>query len=374
LIKCNFNKNGNLVGKNTNKRTPARGNNLMKHKVDFIYCFSYFNPVLPSVRYRAVYPLQYLEKRFGIRYIHVYPGYKKKVIINFMKGYFSALLFRKKNSIIIFQRIYTLGIYAILLKFLAFVRKRGTYYDTDDAEHLMRNPATINYFIRKCENCIVGSEELKTWAEFNNRQVYLLTSPVFDHHQFKTNREKIFTIGWIGCFGRDHKVALYKYCFPAIKSLTFAVKFIIMGVVCMDDKNEIEQYFKGNKYVQLEIPMDTDWLNEEEVYTAVSKFDVGLAPLIDNEIHRSKSAFKLKQYFSCGVPGLSNRVGENAIFLQHEINGLFCENDNDFYKALCLFNNLGEEEYNKYSKNALDSVSGFDLDHYGAELMKILDL
>jgi len=90
-------------------------------EIKHIYWFSYFNLDEPSVRYRAKFPLQQLKEIHGITYNIVYLGYDFQNLSNFVLTFFSVLFFRKKNSIIVFQKIFTSGIYTTALKaFLYF--------------------------------------------------------------------------------------------------------------------------------------------------------------------------------------------------------------------------------------------------------------
>src|SRR5688500_1190258 len=81
----------------------------------FIYWFAFYNPDSPSVRYRAQYPLDYFKNNYGIRSCLIIPSYKPVRILRFIRAYFSALLFRKPDSLIVIQRVSSNFIYATLL-------------------------------------------------------------------------------------------------------------------------------------------------------------------------------------------------------------------------------------------------------------------
>ncbi len=328
-----------------------------------IYWFAYFNLDEPSVRYRAKYPLEQLQIKHNIKFSIVYPGYDFQNLSNFILTYFSALLFRKRNSVIVFQKINTKGIYSTALKILLFFRSKYTLYDIDDAEYIRRPPQTIHYFMKNCSACSAGSKSLVDYIKRINQNVFLLTSPVTDHGLTKTETEKTFTVGWIGYYGA-HRQNLTKLFFPALLDIDFPVKLKLLGVKNEAEEKEIKTYFKHKSNILVDTPVNLDWLNERSIYENVMTFDIGVAPLLDNEFNCGKSAFKLKQCLSCGVPVLGSRVGENLRFLQHGVNGYFCDKPNDYFEKLVLIKNSKNGLFNKLCTNAKSTYPSFSIDHY----------
>src|SRR5512138_885807 len=139
-------------------------------KVKHIYWFALYNPASPSVRYRVTYPLEELSSNYQVTYSIVYPGYRWMDIIRFLRVYLSALLWRKKDSLIVIQRVYTKNIYAAALAFLVLIRRHYTMYDIDDAEYVQHPPGTIRFFMKHCESCSVGSSALLDYARNYNKR------------------------------------------------------------------------------------------------------------------------------------------------------------------------------------------------------------
>ena len=332
-------------------------------KIKHIYWFAYFNLKDPSVRYRAKFPLLQLKEKHGITPSIVYPGYDFKNLSNFLKTFFVVLFFRKSDSIIVFEKLYTNGIYATALKILLFFRPQNTLYDTDDAEHTRHPVNTIHHFMKKCSKCAVGSQSLLDYSKQYNENVFLLTSPVIDHGIIKTAMEKTFTVGWIGYYGA-HRQSLTQLFFPALYNIDFPLKLKLLGVENEIEVTEIKSYFKDNKNIIIDAPLNLDWQNEPSIYKQIKTFDIGVAPLLDNEFNRCKSAFKLKQCLSCGVPVLASSVGENNIFLQEGKNGFFCDNPADYLQKILLIKNMHLTEYSRLSINAKNSFPLFSLDNY----------
>lgn len=340
-------------------------------KIEFIYLFAYYNLDSPSVRYRAKYPLDFFKKNRGVGNYFIVPSYRPKGIYFFLKAYLSALFFRRPNSLIIIQRIQSNFIYANLLKFLIRVRNRDTVYDIDDADYLEVNPKTIYYFARHCEKISAGSKQIATHLSQFNDQIIHTTSPIVDLNIVKVNKNTVFTIGWIGGYGGEHKDCLIEFVFPALKELTFHLKLVVIGVLNIDDIEFIKNYFQVNANIKIEIPVGIDWNDEFDIQKRIADFDIGIATLTNSEMQLSKSGIKAKQYMNNGVPVLSPNLPENNNVLVDGINGYFCTTTNDYKKRFNQFYNMTDTEYSQFSKSARDSIHNFDHNKYYSDFEKI---
>jgi hypothetical protein len=215
-------------------------------KLKHIYWFAYYNLDEPSVRYRALYPLQHLKSRHSVSYTIIYSGYNLGTILKFIHAYCSVLFFRRSNSIIVFQKIYTKGIYATALKLLLRLRSSYTFYDIDDAEYIRRPDETINFFIKHCTGYLAGSETLVQYAHQLNRNACLLSSPVIDHQVHKSKLNEVFTIGWIGYYGA-HQESLKQLFFPALLELDFPVRLKLLGVGSQAQLTDIQAFSALNQ-------------------------------------------------------------------------------------------------------------------------------
>lgn len=339
---------------------------MTKTDTKFIYWFAYYNLDSPSVRYRAKYPLEFLRRHYNIPSYFITPSYKPHKIFLFLRAYFSALLFRKSNSLIVVQRIHSSFIYSTLLKFLIKVRPSKTYYDLDDADYLDYPPKTIYYFIQNCSGVFVGSRELvKNLSKFN-KNILLNTSPTPDLEIVKTKKNSILTIGWIGDFGGGHKEALLSLFFPALKDLPFDIKLVILGVgrKYESDFLFLTDYFKATTNIKLEMPRNINWNNETDIQKQLSDFDIGIATILDNELHLSKSAFKLKQYLNNGIPVLSSDLPENNYFINEGMNGFLCSTTKKFRQRIIEINEMSNADYMKLSMQARQSIPDFNLTTY----------
>ncbi len=140
------------------------------------------------------------------------------------------MFFRKKNSIIVVQRVRLRFIYANLLKLLVTIQKLNTIYDLDDAGYLAHFSKTIRFFIRKWSAISAGSNAINQYASQFNKQVWTSPSPTPDLKISKKRNPVFFAIGWLGGFSWGHKDSLVSTFFPALKDLPFHSRFVIVGV------------------------------------------------------------------------------------------------------------------------------------------------
>ncbi len=344
----------------------------MKNKINHIYWFASINLNGPSTRYRLYYPLLYLKQHYNIDSQFVFPDRSIKGIIHFIHIFFLALLFRKKNSIIVIQKVFTNRVYANVLKFLVLVQKNNTLYDIDDAEYLRESTKALHFFLKKCETVSVGSKTLYEYCSLFNKNVYLQTSPITHHYIRKTKRNEKFTIGWVGDTGNgdnlyhpySHKRSLFELFFTQLLKINHPLKLILIGVKHPSDVLEIINFFKNSPNIELEIPTDLNWKNDNWLYPVIAGFDVGISPMVNHPFNQAKSAFKAKQYLSCGIPVIASDVGENSKFVRNGINGIICNTPEDFLSAIIRFLNMSEQEYLDFSKNCHKDIENYSMDNY----------
>lgn len=335
-----------------------------------IYWFSYHGTELPSVRYRAIHPLRHLWAWHGVGSTFVVPGWSPRRVRDFLHAYLEALVSPRDGSVIVIQRVFTRGPYALLLRLLTFFRGERCIYDIDDAEYMERPAGTIHALMRACALVTAGSQGLLDHAKRFNPNGALLTSPVPDHDQRKmaaygkVHRNKVFTIGWVGCFWGTHEANLYRLFFPALRDLGFKVRLVVLGARDVAAENRLRAYFFNDPWLTIEIPQDIEWCDEAAVHARIARFDLGVSPLMDTEINRCKSAFKLKQYMSCGVPVLASPVGENPRFLDHGGNGFLCRTVSEFRQGIYRVAGISDADYNTLCQAAFRSTGEFDQELY----------
>lgn len=276
------------------------------------------------------------------------------------------MFFRRKQSLIIIQRVSSQFIYARALQLLLFFRRKNVIYDLDDADFLEKPPGTMFYFLKRCNKIQVGGRELEGVVKKINTNTFVNTSPVPDLGIEKSKKGEKLHIGWIGDFNGGHRQSMIELVFPAIRSTEVEIKFTLLGVgrKIKSDFNFIREYFDGNPKVELNLPENVDWKDESRIQRMISEFDIGIATLLDTELHRCKSGFKTKQYLNNGVPVLSSDVPENNRVVVDGVNGYLCNNPEEFAKAIDRIREMTGPDYAELSRKSRESASQFEIQRY----------
>ncbi len=334
------------------------------NSIELVFWFAYYTLDSPSIRYRALYPLDFVKKEHGIDYRLIIPSYSFKSIVRFLSAYLQALIFKKSKSIVVIQRVRSNFIYSNLLKLLVATRKQYTIYDLDDADYLQHNPRSIYFFARNCQCISAGSSEIANHFRPFNSNVSHISSPILDLGLLKQKRNEVFTVGWVGGYKWGHKKSLNEFFFPALKMLPFYCNVLLLGITDKEDEKEILGEFQECNHIEIEIIKDTEWSNELQLQNAIMQFDVGIATLSNNKVQISKSGIKAKQYMNNGVPVVCNNLPENNNVVQHGYNGFVCNSAEEFAEYIMKLKQMPDEEYQQLCRNSRETVKRYNLSSY----------
>lgn len=343
-----------------------------------IYWFAPYDLRCASTRYRGKIPLDFLKENHGVSYDFYIPSRTLAGTWRLMLLFIEILFFRKQDALVVIQKVRSNRFYANILKCLIWMRPQHTLYDLDDAEQYRYPTKTFHFFIQHCTSVRVGSKALFDYCSQLNPNVMLATSPVYEHGLRKQQQNPKLHIGWVGDFGNGntqskpfaHKTSLYTLLFPALKALDFEVKFSIIGVKKPSDIPQIQAYFSDCPNIELHIPQQLDWTTDNWVYKEICTFDIGVSPLVNHPFNEAKSAFKAKQYLSCGVPVIGSKIGENTFFIKDNKNGFLVQNTADFVEKIKKVVCMNATTYMKFSTAAFQSKKAFSIQNYCATLVK----
>ncbi len=314
-----------------------------------------------SSRVRGFYMAEELRKR-GIK-CHIIYGYSKKVYMSFL----TRLL---RYDIIYFQKRYSQR--DIQLSSLARLMGKKTIFDIDDAPSgASFSPIAEKQAIEMMKNCsavVVASHKLRDFAQNFNDHVYLVPTSInlnwYKPREKAQNRSYV-TLGWIGN-GIDYKRDLLTLIESIEKnSEKYSIKVTIVGAL---GQKEIHESFGKLKNTVVEIIDSIDWAHPQAVPTAVSGFDVGLYPLLDNEYNRYKGGFKALEYMAMEIPVIASPVAENKFIVEHGRDGFLVSNKNEWKEKLSYLienesvrKNMGKQGRHKIEKSYSMQVSASKL-------------
>ena len=168
----------------------------------------------------------------------------------------------------------------------------------------------------------MGNRILADYALTLNPQVSIVPTVVdCEKYTFPpARRNRAVTIGWIG----SHSTAPYLRAIePALGKIAEAcpgkVKFRFYGF----------PDYRPNLPNSESVPFR---LNSE--IADLQSLDIGLMPLPDTEWGRGKCAFKAIQYMASGVATVASPVGITPDLIEHNMNGLLADSEEDWFQAL----------------------------------------
>jgi len=83
------------------------------------------------------------------------------------------------------------------------------------------------------------------------------------------------------------------------------------------------------------------WMPLTEV-PLLRTFDVGLKPAANEEWAKGKCPMKDIQYMALGIPPIASRFGTAVESIEHGVNGLLCESNDDWVAGLQRLRNVDE--------------------------------
>lgn len=257
---------------------------------------------------------------------------KLRIVLSSVKKLWSAS--RKKYDIVFVQRE------AFMLGSTIFERRFSRHskliFDFDDSIWLqnvseankklvfLKNPSKTSSLIGIADLVFAGNPYLADYARQFNPNVAVVPTTV-DTDEYKRDSkapgEKI-CIGWSGS---PTTIQHFSYAVPVLKRLQ--EKY--------GDKIEIRVIGDGS-YRNEELGITgIPWTRATEV-PEVSKLDIGIMPLPDNEWSRGKCGLKGLVYMSLGIPAVMSPVGVNSDIVTDGENGMLAGNTEEWAEKLSL--------------------------------------
>lgn len=166
-----------------------------------------------------------------------------------------------------------------------------------------------------------GNEYLASYARRHNPRVVVNPTTIdtqYHQRQLRSSGEGL-TIGWTG----SHSTLKYlDQVVPAIRSLER--EFTNLRFLVIADRSP-DLGLASMKFVR--------WTEEQEI-EELSRVDVGIMPLPDDEWSKGKCGFKALQYMALGIPAVVSPVGVNTTIVQDGVNGFWSRTTNDWVATI----------------------------------------
>lgn len=335
--------------------------------------FTLYTETGASSKYRAYIFRKELEKNFNVQwfpfwndtYITKYMHNKKKYFFfifflyigSIAKRWYQLLFIAPKCDVVFLQKACIPKIKKLFLKKLK-KNKIRIIFDVDDAIYL--SPKDNSDEIAKIADVIIcGNTTLKQhYSSLNKNTVILPTIENTSNYQpFWKNTFQEKNIGWIGSKATINNLEIITRPINRIIERHPEVHFYIIS-------NDALNYPQRIQNTTL-IPWDKDTYISE-----ISKFTVGIMPLIDNDYNRGKCGFKLIQYLNMKKPVIATGIGANINIVNK--NGLLANTAEEWECALekLLYDKTTYDECVKQIENNFFKVYHFE--NVSRKLIKIL--
>ena len=188
----------------------------------------------------------------------------------------------------------------------------------------LKNPAKTSQLIQSADLVFAGNQFLADYSKRFNQSVVIIPTTINTDKYKPVSRNKTgndaVCIGWSGSFST---VEMFRYSIPALVKIKDKygekVSFRIIG-----DAN----YYCNELQVQ-----GLPWKEATELED-LSKIDIGIMPLPDNDWTKGKCGLKGLQYMALKIPTLMSPVGVNTTIIQHGHNGFLPRTEEEWVEQI----------------------------------------
>jgi len=214
---------------------------------------------------------------------------------------------------------------------IVYLLARKSIYDIDDLVFLgksspvnrlekLKDPEKIYFQMARADHVITCTPYLTEIALKRNRRVTDISSTVdTDRYQPKKHHsDPIVTLGWSGSLSTSPYL---KLLVPVLKEVQKERKCRILVI------GDANFSIAGIEVEAL------PWMGETEV-ADLSRIDIGLYPLPEEEWVLGKSGLKAIQYMAMGIPPVATAIGANYRVIEDGVNGFLAKNEQEWKTAI----------------------------------------
>lgn len=210
------------------------------------------------------------------------------------------------------------------------------HLDVSDANKklsFLKNPQKTGDIIALCHRVFAGNAYLANYAKQFNNSVTIIPTTIdtSEYRRIAQPPRDYITIGWSGSI-------------TTIKHFEYALPFLRILKKKYGDKIRIHVIGDGN-YVNEELGIKGIAWNRADEIAELSKIDIGIMPLPDDEWANGKCGLKGLQYMALEIPTLMSPVGVNTEIIQDGVNGYLATATDEWVAKIEML--LASEELRK---------------------------
>lgn len=244
-------------------------------------------------------------------------------------------VFRAKDFDVVYVHLWVTPLGPAIFERLIRSVSRKMIFDIDDLIYLkdLKSKATPLvsklkgagkplYLMAKADHVITCTPYLDSFVRARNLHTTDISSTV-DTDEYKAREdyglhEGKLILGWSGSLSTSKYLHLLDNVFRKLKGrIEFKVLVIGDGNFTVDGI-EVEAY---------------GWSKEKELPT-ISRFDIGLYPLPDEEWVYGKSGLKAIQYMAMGIPTIATAIGTNFRVMEDGVSGFLVKNEDEWVERI----------------------------------------
>jgi hypothetical protein len=195
-------------------------------------------------------------------------------------------------------------------------------YHLDDGIWLAARPRWSKLRCRLATTVVTGNEEIAAFALEAGAEVTDIEYAVdASAYPVKVHGEHSpVAIGYTGIAPDDHLTPIAKPLREVCEAT--GARLAIVGGMQPPRLGELDPY--------------TEWRpwDPEDEYAWAADFDIGIMPLADTEIHRTKEPLKIKEYMAAGLPIVISPVGHNLRVVTDGREGFLASSDQEWRERL----------------------------------------